>query len=90
MLHTLKCLGAKVEEHNPHISSIVFVYNSSYAEQIGTSEQNMYFWFSPQVGRHSPPTSMKYLAANPDRGADKDKGTKYVFISGAQVTLQTW
>lgn len=43
---TLKCLLAKVEEHNPHISSIVFVYNSSYAEQIRTSEQNMYFWFT--------------------------------------------
>lgn len=39
---TLKCLLAKVEEHNPHISSIVFIYNSSCAEQMGTSEQNMY------------------------------------------------
>lgn len=43
---TFKCLLAKVEEHNPHISSVVFIYNSSYAEQIGTSEQNVYFWFT--------------------------------------------
>lgn len=43
---TFKCLLAKVEEHNPHISSVVFIYNSSYTEQIGTSEQNVYFWFT--------------------------------------------
>lgn len=27
---TLKCIFAKVEEHNPHISSIVFIHNASW------------------------------------------------------------
>lgn len=33
---TVKCLLAEIEEDNPHVSSIVFIYNSSCADQTGT------------------------------------------------------
>lgn len=80
---TLKCLLAKVEEHNPHVSSVVFVYHSSYADQSRTSDPNRHFRLIVRVGRHSPPTSMKNLAANPDRGAGRNQGTKYASVSDA-------
>lgn len=80
---TLKCFLAKVEEYNPQISSIVFIYNSSCADQIEHQRTGLAFLaHSLQVGRHSPPTSRKYLAANPDLGAEKDEITKHVFVTG--------
>lgn len=33
---TMKCLLAEVEEYDPHISSVVFIYNSSCADHTGT------------------------------------------------------
>lgn len=33
---TVKCLLAEVEEYNPHISSVVFIDNSSWADETGT------------------------------------------------------
>lgn len=47
MVLTVKCLLAEVEEYNPHISSVVFIYNSSCAEQTGTlTNWNEYFSLS--------------------------------------------
>lgn len=41
---TVKCLLAEVEEYNPHIASIVFIYNSSCADQTGTlADKSEYF-----------------------------------------------
>lgn len=44
---TVKCLLAEVEEYNPHISSIVFIYNSSCVDQTGTlANKTEYFLLS--------------------------------------------
>lgn len=70
---TVKCVLAEVEEYNPHISSVVFIYNSSCADQTATLTKTEYFPLSvsESADGHSPPTSMKCLAANPDLGAEE-------------------
>lgn len=83
---TFKCVLAEVEQHNSHISSVVFIYNSSWGEHTGTSEIKMAkswrvkiwlgFTRGEQDSQDSPPTSMKFLAARPDLGAKNENKNK--------------